>query len=145
MDDADLYKGVVSPEKQAEHEGWLEARYGQGIREHIEHGRQVWSKMGPDEVKALMAELKAVEEGLADALRLGVPSDSTELDPLLQRHQKWVGLSWSRMPTAAAYAGLADLYTSHPDFVARYEAIAPGFAQYLGEAMKAWSARQPEM
>jgi hypothetical protein len=39
------------------------------------------------------------------------------------------------------YAGLADLYLSHPDFVARYEAIAPGFTEYLTRAMKLHAAR----
>jgi len=142
MDDGDLYKGVVSPEKQAEHERWLEDRYGPGIRENIERGREAWGKMTPAEVKSLMAELKAVEEGLADAMRRGVPPQSNDLAPLIERHERWVGLSWNRPVTAKAYAGLADLYLSHPDFVARYEAIETGFAAYLAEAMKAWAARK---
>jgi hypothetical protein len=30
----------------------------------------------------------------------------------------------------------------HPDFRARYEAIHPGFTDYLKDAMQAWAARQ---
>jgi len=141
MDGADLYKGVVSPEKQAEYERELVARYGEGIRAHIERV----DKLPADEVQELMVELKAVEHGLAAALREGVSAESVELDQLVERHRQWVGLSWKRVPSAEAYDGLADLYVSHPDFVARYETIAPGFAQYLADAMKAWAARHPEM
>ena len=141
MDDAELYRGVVSPEKQAGYERELIARYGDGVRAHFERV----GKMPVDQVQELMAELKSVEQGLAAALRRGVTPESVELDPLLKRHRQWVGLSWKRMPSGEAYGGLADLYISHPDFVARYEGIAPGFAQYLSEAMKAHAARHPEM
>ena len=143
MEDKDLYTGVVSPTKQAEHERWLEGRYGESVRDHIKQGRESWRKLTPDEVERLMAELQAVETGFADAMRRGVGTDSPELDALLDRHRQWVGLSWQRPVTAAAYAGLADLYTSNPDFVARYERVAPGFATYLAAVMKAWASRRP--
>jgi hypothetical protein len=44
---------------------------------------------------------------------------------------------WGTPCPAERYAGLADLYLSHPDFVARYESIEKGFAEYLVTAMKA--------
>ena len=37
---------------------------------------------------------------------------------------------------------LADLFLSHPDFVARYETLAPGFAVWLTDAMKAHAIKQ---
>ena len=142
MDDKDLYAGVVSPEKQAEHERWLENRYGEGIWERIDAGRKAWGKMAPAEIKTMMAELEQVESGLAEAMRSGVAADSLKLGPLLERHRRWVQLSWGDKPvTAAVYSGLADLYVSHPDFVSRYDRIAPGFAAYLHDAMQAQSAR----
>ena len=142
MDDKDLYAGVVSPQKQAEHERWLENRYGEGIWESIDTGRKAWGKMAPAEIKTMMAELEQVESGLAEAMRSGVAADSLKLGPLLERHRRWVQLRWGDKPvTAAAYSGLADLYVSHPDFVSRYDRIAPGFAAYLHDAMQAQSAR----
>ena len=142
MDDKDLYAGVVSPQKQAEHERWLENRYGEGIWERIDAGRKAWGKMAPAEIKTMMAELEQVESGLAEAMRSGVAADSLKLGPLLERHRRWVQLSWGDKPvTAAVYSGLADLYVSHPDFVSRYDRIAPGFAAYLHDAMQAQSAR----
>ena len=142
MDDNELYRGVVSPEKHAEYERWLEGRFGEGIRDHIETRRAAWDKMSKDDAAAMMAELKAVEQGLADGMKLGLKPDASELGPLLERHRKWVQLGWGdKTVTAKAYEGLADIYVSHPDFVARYEAIAPGFAKFLHDAMLAEAGR----
>ena len=49
--------------------------------------------------------------------------------------------AWDKPCPPAAYSGLADLYLSHPDFVKRYETIAPGFAEFLVAAMKAHAAK----
>lgn len=38
-------------------------------------------------------------------------------------------------------AGIADLYSSHPDFRARYEAHGAGFTDWLTAAMKAHAGR----
>lgn len=143
MKDADLYSGVVSPEKQAEYEAWLIDRYGGDMEAQIARSRKAMSDMSKDEMAAAMAELEVVEQGLAEGLRRGVPPQAASLDPLIGRHRAWVGQSWGRDCSPEAYAGLADVY-EHPDFRARYEAIAPGFADYLTTAMRSWAKRQAE-
>jgi hypothetical protein len=50
---------------------------------------------------------------------------------------------WGKDCDMAAYAGLADMYLSHPDFVARYELLAEGFSQWLPQAMKDFAAGTP--
>ena len=141
MKDADLYSGVVSPEKQAEYEQWLVDRYGEDMEAQIERSRKAMAEMSKDEMAAAMAELEAVEQGLAEGLRRGIPPQARSLDPMIERHRAWVARSWGRDCSPAAYAGLADIY-EHPDFRARYEAIAPGFADYLTTAMRSWAKRQ---
>ena len=42
-------------------------------------------------------------------------------------------------PDAPAYRVLADMYADHPDFRARYEGRATGFADYLVAAMRAFA------
>jgi DNA-binding transcriptional MerR regulator len=143
MKDADLYSGVVSPEKQAEYEAWLIDRYGGAMEAQIERSRKAMSDMSKDEMMAAMQELEAVEQGLAEGLRRGIPPQAASLDPMIERHRAWVGQSWGRDCSPAAYAGLADIY-EHPDFRARYDAIAPGFADYLTTAMRSWAKRQAE-
>lgn len=142
MKDAELYKGVVSPEKQAEYEAWLIARYGEPMRESIRVSQKAYAKMSEAEKQAANDELKAVEQGLAQAMRLGLAATSPELEPLLARHRDWVALMWGKPCPPEAFAGLADLHLSHPDFVARYESIEPGFSDWHAAAMKAWASRQ---
>ncbi|HZY49796.1 MAG TPA: TipAS antibiotic-recognition domain-containing protein, partial [Devosia sp.] len=140
MRNADLYKGI-SPEKQAEYEAWLVDRHGGDMPERIATSRKRYDALSDAERKALMDELADVELAWADAMRNGVPADSRALDPLLRRHRSWVAAMWDRPCPPEAYSGLADLHLSHPDFVTRYEAIAPGFSDYHASSMKAFAAR----
>jgi DNA-binding transcriptional MerR regulator len=142
MKDADLYKGAVSPEKQAEYEAWLVARYGGDMAERIAVSKKSYAAMNDAEKQAANDELKAVEQGLAAAMRLGISPESPELDPLHTRQRDWVSLMWGKPCPPESFAGLADLHLSHPDFVSRYEGIAPGFSDWHAAAMKAWAKRQ---
>jgi DNA-binding transcriptional MerR regulator len=135
MSTDDLYKGF-STARQAEYEDWLVREYGDGMRARIDDARVRLESLPSARLASLMAELAACEAGLAEKLREGVPPGSEQLAPLIRRHRAWVGAMWGRPCDAAAYRGLADLYLAHPDFVARYETIAPGFAAYLATAMK---------
>lgn len=140
MKDDDLYSGVVDPKKQEEYEAWLEEKYGPGMKERIEAGKER-SAGQSDAVAGAMADLKPIEEGLAAQMKAGIEPDDQALEPLIERHRAWVARMWGQACPPEAYAGLADIY-QHPDFRARYETIAPGFADFLIAAMKAWAARQ---
>jgi DNA-binding transcriptional MerR regulator len=140
MRNVDLYKGF-SAEKQAEYEQWLIDKYGGGMPQKIEQSRRKYESLGEGDKVALMEELKDLEGALAEGLRSGVPAESAKLGPLLSRHRAWVAQMWDRPCPPDAYAGLADLYLWHPDFIARFEAIETGFAEYLTAAMKAHAGR----
>jgi MerR family transcriptional regulator, thiopeptide resistance regulator len=135
MANEDLYKGF-SPEKQAGYEAWLVERYGEPMREGLEHSKKSYARMAPAEQEALGRELQEVEQALAGALRKGIDPQAQAVASLIRRHRAWVASMWGRPCSAEAYSGLADLYLGHPDFVARYEGIAKGFAAYLASAMK---------
>ena len=140
MKTAELYKGI-SAEKQAEYEAWLIETYGGDMPRQIETSRKKYAAMTDAEKAALQDELLEVETAWADAMKNGVPPASTSLDPLLRRHRAWVATMWHRPCPPDAYAGLADLHLGHPDFVTRYETIAPGFSDYHAASMKAYAAR----
>lgn len=140
MADADLYKGF-STEKQAEYEAWLIERHGEPMRRGIEASRTFHAKLSRTELDERGRQLHELEESLADALRRGMDPEAEQVDALVGQHRSWVGRMWGRPCPPAAYAGLADLYLSHPDFVARYERIEKGFAEYLAGAMKAHARR----
>jgi DNA-binding transcriptional MerR regulator len=140
MKDKDLYKGF-SPAKQAEYEKWLVDKHGGDMPDRIAVSKRKYASLSDAEKARLMDELMEVESAWAGAMKNGVPADSKSLDPLLKRHRAWVATMWDRPCPPEAYAGLADLHLGHPDFVKRYEAIAPGFSDYHAMAMKAYAKR----
>jgi DNA-binding transcriptional MerR regulator len=140
MRNAELYKGI-SAEKQAEYEKWLIEKYGGDMPERIAISRRKYESLSDAEKAALNDELQEIETAWADAMKNGVPADSASLDPLLRRHRDWVSTMWNRPCPPEAYAGLADLHLSHPDFVSRYEALGEGFSDYHAAAMKAYAKR----
>jgi MerR family transcriptional regulator, thiopeptide resistance regulator len=143
MRTVDLYKGF-SAERQAGYEAWLVEQYGEPMRQDIAHSRKSFVTLSTAEQQALEKELQDVEQHLAAALRRDINPASDAVGALLTRHRAWVATMWGKPCPPTAYSGLADLYLSHPDFVARYEAIEPGFAEYLTQAMKIHAARWTE-
>lgn len=140
MKNVDLYKGI-SPEKQAEYEAWLIEKYGGDLPDRITVSKKKYDALSGSEKQALLDELAEVELAWSEAMKNGVPADSDALDPVLRRHRAWVATMWDRPCPPGAYHGLSDLHLSHPDFVSRYEAIAPGFSEYHAASMKAHAAR----
>ena len=140
MRNADLYKGI-SPDKQAEYEAWLVEQYGGDMPERIAASKLKYGSLSAAEQQKLNEDLHDIEQGLAEGLRRGVPMGSPSLEPLLKRHREWVSYMWDKPCPPDAYAGLAELYLSHPDFIARYETIEAGFAEYLSGSMKVYARR----
>ncbi len=140
MRNADLYKGI-SAEKQAEYEAWLIEKYGGDMPDRIATSKRKYENLSDAEKQKLGDELMAVETAWAEAMENGVAADSAALDPLLKRHREWVAFMWGRPCPPEAYAGLADLHLSHPDFVSRYEKLGKGFSDYHAAAMKAYAKR----
>lgn len=140
VEHADLYKGFA-PEKQDTYEKWLVERYGVGMQQSIDRSKAKYASLSETERQEVMADLAQIEADLADSCRRNVPADSPALDPVLARHRDWVGFMWDRTCPPQAYAGLADLYLTHPDFRSRYEALEPGLCEYLVTAMKAHAGR----
>jgi DNA-binding transcriptional MerR regulator len=139
MVNAELYEGF-SPEKQAGYEDWLIEKYGAPMRTGIERLRTSRAKLSAvarkEFLEASGRELHELEQSLVGALRNSVDPASDVVDQLIDRHRAWVGMMWDRSCSPESYSGLADLYLAHPDFVARYEAMEKGFAEYLVAAMK---------
>jgi MerR family transcriptional regulator, thiopeptide resistance regulator len=140
MRNNEMYRGFA-PEKQAGYESWLIQRYGGDMPERISASRRKFESLSDEEKRRLAEAVTEIEGDWAEAMRQGVPADSPSLSPLLERHRDWVASMWARDCPPEAYGGLADLHLSHPDFVARYEALEPGFADYHARAMKAYAAR----
>ena len=143
MKDSELYQGF-SPEKQAGYEAELIERFGPGMRERIDQSRTAWDKIDDAGRQARMAEASDVGQGLATLMRVGEPPESEAAEELLARHRGWVAAMWNRPCPPRAYVALGEMYSDHPDFRARFEAVEPGFARWLAAAMHAHAARHAE-
>lgn len=131
----DLYT-PFTPEKQAGYEAWLSETYGEGMAEAITTSKTHLSR-DPDGMEAIMNLLRDIEAALVEAYK----AEKADVDDLLAQHRDWVSQMWGYSCGPKAYAGLAELYLSHPDFVERYEALAPKFSQWLTSKMKDWAGR----
>src|SRR5690606_14560006 len=109
MSDKNLYHGFA-PEKQAEYEDWLVENYGDRMRDSIEQSKAAATKMGKDGMAAALAQGEAAEVELAERFLAGADANSTELDPLFDRHRAWVARMWDRECGREGYAGMADMY-----------------------------------
>lgn len=129
----DLYTPFTAA-KQQEYESWLVATYGHDMAADIVMSRQRQDATAADGNRAL----KAIETQLVEAYETGQPPEAADLTA----HQEWVAQMWGRPCSDDAYAGLAEVYQAHPDFVARFESLSEGFSQWLTTAMKNWPKRQ---
>jgi MerR family transcriptional regulator, thiopeptide resistance regulator len=90
---------------------------------------------------AIRAEADAVTRGLAGALRAGLPADGAEATDLAERHRQHVSRHFYEC-SYPMHRGLADLYTGDPRFTAYYDAVEPGLARYVHDAIDANAERR---
>lgn len=127
----ELYKPFVA-EKQADYETWLIDTYGADMAEAIKASK-AHLNTAPTEMEDRMQALKQIEADLVAAYEAGIAPEAADTEA----HRAWVAEMWGRPCPPDAYAGLAEMYLAHPDFIARYEALSDGFSQWLPAAMKA--------
>jgi len=140
MKDKDLYHGFA-PEKQAAYEAQLVDHLGGDARKGIDASKQHWAKQRQEDMQAALEEGGAAEMALVERFRAGDAIDAPSVAPALDRHRAWVSRMWGRECPPAKYGSMAELYASHPDFRARYEAHGEGFTDWLTGAMRAYAAR----
>lgn len=115
-----------------------EKKYGAEVRTR-------WGEEAADASRAKMmsmsaetyAQFQAVEKELHQLLAAAVPQNDPQGplgEKIAQLHKKWLHFTWAAY-SAPAHLGLADMYVADPRFTAYYEAIAPGAAQYLRDAV----------
>lgn len=134
-----LEGGTVMSAEQM-YEGFDHRRYEAEARERwgdraVDRSTAAWEAMPADQRAAHQAEGQAVSEALAARLAAGTPVADPAVRDLVARHHAWVARFWS--PDAAAYRGLGAMYVDDPRFAATYDAVAPGLAVYLRDAIDA--------
>ena len=134
-----LEGGTVMPAEEMyegfdhrQHEAEARERWGDAA---VDRSTRAWEDLSVDEREAHRREGEAVSAGLAALMAAGTPVGDPAVRDLVARHHAWVALFWT--PDAEAYRNLAAMYVDDPRFAATYDAVAPGLAVYLRDAVDA--------
>lgn len=122
-----------------------EKRYGQEVRER-------WGDAAADASNAKLMgmnveqyrETQELEQGVKDALRSAMEAGDPageDAQRAADLHRQWLCRFWKDGTySKAAHQGLAEMYVADDRFKAYYEAVAPGAAEFLRDAIKAYCA-----
>jgi DNA-binding transcriptional MerR regulator len=135
----ELYKPFL-PEKQAEYKRWLIDAYGPEMVATIDASEAALQK-GSVDLTATMAQLRQIEAALVGHFESGLAPGAQDCHDTMEAHRSLMAHFWAKPCDPDGYADLADIYLSHPDFVARYETLSPRFSAWLPAAMKAHGDR----
>ncbi|QTE28695.1 MerR family transcriptional regulator [Pengzhenrongella sicca] len=128
------------------YEGFDNSQYDIEARERwgdepVDRSHAAWARLGPAGQEAFRGETAAINAGLAAAMADALAPDHERVQALVARHHAQVGTFWT--PNRASYAGLGQLYVDDPRFTATYDAVAPGLAEYLRDAMGRFATTLP--
>ncbi|MCB9672329.1 MAG: MerR family transcriptional regulator [Alphaproteobacteria bacterium] len=85
---------------------------------------------------AMREDLARVEARLAELLRAGVAPGHPDALQAAEAHRQHIS-RWFYDCTPEIHAGLGEMYADDPRFAAHYDALAPGLAVFVREAIRA--------
>jgi DNA-binding transcriptional MerR regulator len=121
-----------------DYEAEAEERWGE-TDAYQESQRRVSSYTKQDWV-TIKTEGKAIDERLAELLSSGAAAESEAAMDAAEQHRRHI-TRWFYDCTSEMHVRLAEMYVADPRFKARYEAIAPGLAEFVRSAVNANAAR----
>ncbi len=136
MSPEELFDGFDT-EKQKQYEAELVERYGPSVQETIEESWRRIGKLAKVDADRIQAQLAQRDAEYAALLEAGVDPADPRVQEVTAGHHRWVCEFWT--PGAEAFAGLGDLYVDSPEFKARYDAVRPGLAEYVRDAMAVYA------
>ena len=136
MGPEELFAGF-DPDQQRTYEAELVARFGPQAQDQIDESWRRIGRMTHAQAAAVQTDLAQRDQEYAALLDDGVPADDPRVQAVTAEHYRWVSQFWT--PSPEAIAGLGDLYVDSPDFKARYDAVRPGLAEYVRDAMAVYA------
>ena len=121
-----------------DHEAEARARWGSSPA--FDESQRRAAKYTKEDWLQLKKEAGDTVEGLAAAMRAGVPADSVQAMDLAERHRQHI-TRWFYDCSFEIHRGLGELYVTDQRFTKHYEAAAPGLAAYLRDAILANAGR----
>ena len=131
--------------------------FKQGLVDENEkkYGKEVRERWGDDAADASNAKLmgmsveqyrrtQELEQGVKDALQAAIEAGDPAGEDALRAadlHRQWLCAFWKDGTySKAAHRGIAEMYVADDRFRAYYEVVAPGAAEFLRDAIRAYCA-----
>jgi len=131
----ELFEGFA--DRQAQLEEDLVTEHGEAVREHFRSAREVTKDWPQQDYLDAQRRGEEVDDRVLAAMRSGAAPDSRAALEVMSEHYQGVAQFWT--PDRQSYAGLGQMYVDNPEFKARYDAKAPGLAEYLRDATAAYA------
>ena len=131
----ELFEGFADRQAQAEDE--LAGRFGDGVREHFATARARTAEWTQGDYLDAQRQGEAIDQRVAELMRAGEAPGSAAVLAVIADHHRMVSAHWT--PNRESYRGLGRLYVDDPRFRDRYEAVAPGLAEYYRDAISAYA------
>ncbi|MEU8780969.1 MerR family transcriptional regulator [Streptomyces sp. NPDC048637] len=117
-----------------EHAAEVEERWGH--TEYYKESQRRTAAYTKDDWKRVTAELDAIHRKMADLLAQGVPADSEAAMDVAEEHRQFIVGAYGDC-TYELHTCFGEMYVTDERFTATYEAIRPGLAVYMRDAMRA--------
>ena len=125
-----LFEGF-DPEEYAE-----EAKDRWGDTDAYKESARRTKRYGKAEWDAIRRDADAIYARLAELMREGAPADDARVRGVAVAHREHI-TRWFYPCSREIHRGLAEMYVADPRFTANLDKIAPGFAQFLHDAILA--------
>ncbi|GAA0625800.1 MerR family transcriptional regulator [Kutzneria viridogrisea] len=133
-----LFEGFdVDSERQKEYEAYLRARFGEGVQEHLDESKGRMRDWSDQQKSEFLAEWPAILRRVAELAEAGVAVTEERALDVLAGHYAFVCKAWT--PNKHSYRGLGEMYADTEEFRSQIEAVRPGLAEYLRDAMAAYA------
>ena len=132
----DLFIGFDEA-RQAQYEAEIAQRYG---TEHVETARRRWASYRVEEKARIQQEGEAIYRDLVP--HIGSDPTSLAVQRIMARWHEQIRYFYE--PTREILVGLAEMYTTHPEFVKLYSALHPALPGFLSAAILAYCESLPQ-
>jgi DNA-binding transcriptional MerR regulator len=120
-------------EKQRAYERELVDRLGDDAQPHIEESRRNVAGWSRDDFASANDDFAAILRRLAELMARDLMPEAAEVQAVIADHRVWLTRFWT--PEPASYAGLGEMYATDSRFSEQIDAVAPGLAAFLRDAM----------
>jgi hypothetical protein len=105
-------------------------------------GDRWWTGLTEAQKAAFRQEQRAIAADFAAAHAAGERPDGEVAQAIAARQHAWIGVGWGGKPvSAAAFAGLGEMYVADPRFGRNYGAPGDGTVEFVRDAMRAYAER----